>query len=141
MGYGARFDNAMPTGSTLTDQLHRVQAEIILEAAEKESCVIVGRCADYILRDKCPTLNVFIHSAMPYKIERSVREHQMDPKEAKSILLRRDKARSQNYRFYTDLHWGEAENYDLCLDSGRLGVDACVEIIADTYKKLLEKQK
>lgn len=139
MGYGARFDIAAPCGSSLADQLHRVQTEIILEAAEEGPCVIVGRCADYILRDRYPTLNVFIHSAMSYKIERSVREHDMDRDEAPSILIKRDKARAQNYRFYTDLKWGDVRNYDLCLDSGSLGVNTCVELISNAYKRLCDK--
>lgn len=136
MGYGARFDAAMPFGSSLSDQLHRVQAEVILEAAAEGPCVIVGRCADYILRDKYPTLDVFIHSDMPYKIDRSVEEHGMDRQEAHSILTKRDKARAQNYRFYTDLKWGDVRNYDLCLDSGRLGVETCVELISRAYANM-----
>lgn len=135
-GYGNRFDGEYKTGSALTDELHQVQSEVICEIAEKESCVIVGRCADHILDGKVPTLNVFIHSDMPYKVERSVREHGMDPDQAEEILLRRDKARAQHYKFYTDRKWGEAQHYDLSLDSGRLGVENCVEIIAQAYERI-----
>ena len=137
-GYGARFgfDGTGGTGSSLSDQLYQAQSEIVLEIAEKESCVIVGRCADYILENKHPTLNVFIFSDMPFKIERSIREHNMNPEKAESILKRRDKARAEHYRFYTDKKWGERDNYDLCLDSGRLGEDLCVELIAAAYERL-----
>ena len=136
IGYGARFDSTQKTGSSLTDQLHQIQSEIILEVAEKEPCVIVGRCADCVLRDKFPTLNVFIHSDMPYKIERSIQEHDLDPEKAESILKRRDKARAHHYKFYTDQKWGDTQHYDLSLDSGRLGVEGCVEIIANAYNRV-----
>lgn len=139
IGYGTRFDSSLKTGSALTDQLHQVQSEIILEVAEKGSCVIVGRCADYVLAGKHPTLNVFIHSDMSYKVERSIQEHGIDPERAASILTRRDKARAQHYRFYTDKKWGDARNYDVCLDSGRLGVEACVAILADAYQRGLQR--
>lgn len=136
IGYGTRFNGPMKTGSALTDQLHQAQTEIILEVAGEGPCVIVGRCADYILRSKFPTLNVFIHSEMPYKVDRSVEEHGLDRERAASILTRRDKARAHHYRFYTDQKWGDVRNYDLCLDSGRLGVENCVALIAGTYERL-----
>ena len=139
IGYGTRFDSSLKTGSSLTDQLHQVQSEIILEVAEKEPCVIVGRCADHVLEGKYPALNVFIHSDMPYKVERSVQEHGLDPERAASILTRRDKARAHHYRFYTDRKWGDARNYDICLDSGRLGVEECVAILADAYARFRQR--
>ena len=139
IGYGTRFDSNAKTGSALTDHLHNVQSEIILEEAAKGSCVIVGRCADHVLAGKFPTLNVFIHSDMSYKIERSVAEHALERERAASILTRRDKARAQHYRFYTDQKWGDAKNYDLCLDSGRLGVETCVSIIVDAFRLLQHK--
>jgi len=136
MGYGTRFDGRQKVGSSLTDQLHQIQSEIILEVAEKGPCVIVGRCADYVLAGKAATLDVFIHSDMAFKVERSVREHGMDPEKAESILKRRDKARAHHYKFYTDQKWGDAQHYDLSLDSGRLGVMGCVEIIAAAYERV-----
>ncbi len=136
IGYGTRFDGAVRTGSSLMDQLHQAQSEVILEVAEKGPCVIVGRCADFVLEGRFPTLDVFIHSEMSYKVERSVEEHDMPREKAASILARRDKARAQHYRFYTDRKWGNVSNYDLCLDSGRLGIENCVAIIADTYQRL-----
>lgn len=137
IGYGTRFNSGvLKTGSALTDQLHQAQCEIILEAAEKGACVVVGRCADYVLAGKVPTLDVFIHSEMPYKINRSVEEHNLERERAASILTRRDKARAHHYRFYTDQKWGDAKNYDLCLDSGTLGVEGCVAIIAGAYERM-----
>ena len=141
IGYGTRFDGSVKTGSSLTDQLHQAQSEIVREVADQGSCVIVGRCADHVLRSRVPTLNIFIHSEMAYKIERSVEEHGMKRERAASLLTRRDKARAHHYRFYTDRKWGDSRNYDLCLDSGKLGVENCVSIIAETYEKLLKNEE
>ena len=110
-----------------------------MELAEKESYVVVGRCADHVLEGKVTTLNVFIYADMPYKIERSVREHNLDPKKAESILKRRDKARAHHYKFYTDKKWGEMGRYHISLDSGKLGVETCVDIIVEAYKRLKDQ--
>ena len=132
-GYGGRFASTMRTQSSLQDQMHFVQTELIREIAEKESCVIVGRCADYILQERTDVLNVFIHSAMPYKVERSIREHGLEEADAAAILTKRDKSRAQHYNFYTNQTWGMAKNYHLTLDSGALGEDACVKLICESY--------
>lgn len=93
IGYGTRFGSgALKTGSALADQLQQAQSEILLEAAAKGPCVIVGRCADCVLAGKADTLNVFIHSEMSFKIERSIAEHGLEREKAASILARRDKA-------------------------------------------------
>lgn len=132
-GYGGRFASTVRTQSSLQDQMYFVQTELIREIAEKEPCVIVGRCADYILKERQDVLNIFIHSAMPYKVERSVREHGLEESEAAAILVKRDKARAQHYNFYTNQTWGMAQNYHLTLDSGALGEDACVKLICESY--------
>ncbi len=130
IGYGGRFAGAsMRSQSSLQDQMFIVQSDLIREIAEKEPCVIVGRCADYILQDRTDKLDVFIHSAMPFKIERSVREHGLHPEKAESILKKRDRARKHHYNFYTHSNWGMAEHYSITLDSGVLGVPKCVDLI------------
>ena len=130
IGYGGRFAGAsMRSQSSLQDQMFIVQSDLIREIAEKEPCVIVGRCADYILQDRTDKLDVFIHSAMPFKIERSVREHGLDPEKAESILKKRDRALKHHYNFYTNSNWGMAEHYSITLDSGVLGVPKCVDLI------------
>ena len=130
IGYGGRFAGAsLRSQSSLQDQMFIVQSDLIHEIAEKEPCVIVGRCADYILQERRDKLDVFIHSAMPFKIERSVREHGLDPEKAESILKKRDRARRHHYNFYTHSDWGRAEHYSITLDSGLLGVPKCVELI------------
>ena len=123
----------MRTQSSLQDQMHFVQTELIREVADKEPCVIVGRCADYILQERTDVLNVFIHSAMPYKVERSIREHGLEEEKAAAILTKRDKARSHHYNFYTNQTWGAARFYHLSLDSGKLGEEKCVALICSAY--------
>ena len=136
IGYGGRFASPIQTASSLQDQMYFVQSELIREIAEKEPCVIVGRCADYILRERNDLLNVFIHSEMPFKVERSVHEHGLKEEEAEKILTKRDKARAQHYTFYTRQTWGSAMNYHLCLDSGALGVDRCVRLICEAAGRM-----
>ena len=133
-GYGGRFAASTRTSSSLQDQMYFVQTELIREVAEKERCVIVGRCSDYILQDRGDVLNVFIHSPMDFKVERSVREHGLKPSEAASILTKRDKGRSHHYNFYTNQTWGMARNYHLSLDSGLLGVETCVDLICQAFQ-------
>ena len=115
---------------------HRLTREIFTLAHEIGHAVLHMelKCADCVLAGKADTLNVFIHSEMSFKIERSIAEHGLEREKAASILARRDKARAQHYRFYTDQRWGDARHYDLCLDSGRLGVESCVALIAEAYR-------
>ena len=96
-------------GLTTQDNLWNVQCQVIAELADKESCVIVGRCADYILRARADCLTVFIHADKEIRDERIAKE------------------------YYTDMKWGDARNYHICLDSGELGIDKCVDILAQLY--------
>ena len=120
-------------GLTNQDKLWNVQSKVIRELAEKESCVIVGRCADYILRDKADCLTVFIHASLEKRAERIVREYGETDETPEERLKDKDKRRATYYRFYTDMKWGQAKNYQVCLDSGELGIDKCVDIIASLY--------
>lgn len=141
IGYGTRFESLMSSGSLLTDQIHQAQCQVLREVAQQGDCVVVGRCAGYVLQKDFNALKVFIHSAMPYKVERSVREHGLEAWEAEEILLQRDKARAQHHKFYTGQVWGQSCHYDLCLDSGRLGEAACVDMIAVAYYLLREQDR
>jgi hypothetical protein len=116
-------------GMSLQDEIYFVQNRIIKELAEKEPCVIVGRCADYVLRDRDDCLNVFIRADENSKLERAVKYYGLSKENALSVLKKKDKARSNHYKYYTDGEWGLASNYDLCLNSGILGVDGCVKMI------------
>lgn len=120
-------------GPTNEDYLWEIQWKIITELAEKESCVIVGRCADYILRDKADCLTAFIHASMDYRADRIVRvygEREVSPQER---LRDKDKRRAAYHRFYTDMKWGDDKNYQITLDSGKLGIEQCVKILQMLY--------
>ena len=119
------------TGRSVEDMVHEAQRKVILELAEKESCVIIGRNADYILKDRDDVLNVFIHGNMPEKIQRIIRLYNVDEKKAVKMMADTDKRRMTNYNFYTEQKWGKASNYTLCLNSSQLGYDRCEKIILD----------
>lgn len=122
-------------GTSLQDQIYFIQNRIIKELAEKESCVIVGRCADYVLKDRNDCLNVFIHADQASKLKRAIESYHMDPEDAAAILKKKDKARFNHYKYYTDNDWGMASNYDLCLNSGLLGIDGCVKVIKEIFEQ------
>ena len=116
------------------DGWYEAQRNIILELAEKEPCVIIGRNADYILKDRDDVLNVFIHGDMPEKIKRITGLYNVKEKEAVKMMADTDKRRRTNYSFYTDQNWGKASNYTLCLNSSQLGYDRCEMIIMECVK-------
>ena len=122
------------TGKSVEDMVYEAQRKVILELAEKESCVIIGRNADFILRDWNDVLNVFIHGDMPEKIQRIMDLHNVGEKEAVKMMVDTDKRRMTNYNFYTDQKWGKASNYTLCLNSSQLGYDRCEAIIMECVK-------
>ena len=122
------------TGKSVEDMVYEVQRNIILELAEKEPCVIIGRNADYILKDRDDVLNVFIHGDMPEKIQRITSLYNVEEKEAVKMMADTDKRRRTNYNFYTDQNWGKASNYTLCLNSSQLGYDRCEMIIMECVK-------
>ena len=122
------------TGKSVEDMVYEAQRNIILELAEKEPCVIIGRNADYILKDRDDVLNVFIHGDMPEKIKRITGLHNVEEKEAVKMMANTDKRRRTNYNFYTDQNWGKASNYTLCLHSSQLGYDRCEMIIMECVK-------
>ena len=120
-------------GPTNQDKIWNVQSRVVTELAEQSPCVIVGRCADYILRGKADCLTVFIHASMEKRAERIVKEYGEREETPEQRLKDKDKRRASYYRFYTDMKWGYAQNYHISLDSGELGLDKCVEIIARLY--------
>ena len=111
------------------DNLFNYQAKIIKELAQKESCVIIGRCADYILKDYPNVLSIFIHADEKFCLERAMERHSMTEREMKKYIEKTDKYRADFYRYHTGHEWTDARNYDLCLDSGKLGFEKCVEEI------------
>ena len=122
------------TGKSVEDMVYEAQRNIILDLAEKEPCVIIGRNADYILKDRDDVLNVFIHGDMPEKIQRITGLYNVEEKKAVKMMADTDKRRRTNYNFYTDQSWGKASNYTLCLNSSQLGYDRCEMIIMECVK-------
>ena len=120
-------------GPTNEDYLWKIQYKIITELAKKESCVIVGRCADYILKDKADCLRVFIHADMKFRADRIVKVYGEREESPEQRLKEKDKRRAAYHRFYNDMKWGHAQNYDITLNSGTLGIDKCVDIITKLY--------
>ena len=109
-------------------------AEELLDLAEKGNCVIVGRCADYILKDRGDCLHVFVHAPLKDRAERIVRLYGETSEKPEKRLMDKDKKRSVNYRYYTDREWGLSQNYHLCLDSSEFGIEGCVDIIVELSK-------
>ena len=135
--HGSWFFNALTPrtldGKSTQDYLWTVQRKIIIDLAKQGPCVIIGRCADYILKDEADLLKVFIHSDAKARAERIVNLYGESAISPEKRLKNKDKCRRAYYQFYTDMEWGNAENYHISLDSGKLGIDKCVEIISNLY--------
>ena len=121
-------------GFRLNMQVAAAQFDAIRTLAEKGDAIFVGRCADYILRGRDDMLRVFIMSDMPTRLKTIEERYSLDEDQAKKLIREVDKDRSSFYRYYTDQIWGEAGNYDLCIDSGRIGVDGAVQVIITCLK-------
>lgn len=111
------------------DNLFNYQAKIIRKLAEEESCVIIGRCSDYILKDYDNVLSVFIHAPLDFCLEQAAKKHSLSSKELEKFVERTNKRRAEYYKYHTGRNWTDAKNYDLCLDSSKLGFERCVEEI------------
>ena len=122
------------TGKSVEDMVYEAQRKVILDLAGKEPCVIIGRNADFILKDRDDVLNVFIHGDMPEKIQRITHLYNVGEQEAVKMMADTDKRRMANYNFYTEQNWGKASNYTLCLNSSEIGYDKCEAIIIECSK-------
>ncbi len=116
-------------GLSTADFLWNIQCSVILQLAEQGPCVIVGRNADYILKDRPDALHAFVFADIPYRAERIVRRYGESEKTPVQRLNEKDKRRRVNYQHYTGRTWGQSQNYDISLDTGVLGIDQCVDII------------
>lgn len=124
---------------TSDENLFAYQAKIIRELAETKSCVIIGRCSNYILRD-CPNvLTVFIHASWDFRMEKAAEKLSKSPKEIEKFLQKDDKRKFEFCRRFTGKEWTDATNYDLCLDSSKIGYDKCIEEILNRLEMLKNK--
>ena len=119
------------TGKSVDDMLYEAQRKVILEIAEKEPCIMIGRNADFILKDRDDVLNIFIHGDMPEKIKRICKLYNVTEDGAVKLIKDTDKRRRINYNFYTEQKWGMARNYTLSLNSSQLGYERCEKMIID----------
>lgn len=125
MSSGALGFNEMP----LNDQLFLIQSNTIRKVAAKGSCIIIGRCGDYILKDDPDLISVFIHAPLEARVKRAVEVYGIPADRAEDICLKNDKSRANFYNYYSDRKWGMCRTYSISLDSSLLGIDGCVEEI------------
>ena len=135
-GYSAAPFLDMP----LNHKVFLAQFETIKKIAEKESCVIVGRCADYALSDNPDCINVFIHADLDVRIKNVSRNMNITENKARDIINKTDKQRASYYNYYTSKKWGDSKSYNLSLDAGKLGTDNCVEMILK-FRELMDAMK
>jgi CMP/dCMP kinase len=127
---GSLANRPTPLGDIpINDKLFLIQSDIIKKVAAQGSCVIVGRCADHILKDDPDAVHVFIHSTVQEKLKRIVAFYNIPMEKAKESMLRTDKARASYYNYYVDSKWGQADNYHLSIDSSVLDIEGTAEMI------------
>ena len=129
----------MSEGFRLNMQITSAQFDTIRSIAEGGNAIFVGRCADYILRDEPNHISVFIRGETKDKAQRCIKEYGLGPNLAQGEMLRRDKERADYYNHYTGRTWGNAENYDICLNSSLFGVEGCADMIISAIKELQNK--
>ena len=127
----AALNSGYYSGINNSDELFIKESEMIKEVAQKEACVIVGRCADYILQDRDDVLKVFIYSDMPNKINRAATYYNLEQKNAEKEIKRIDKLRANHYKYYTGKEWSNHSNYDICINSDVLGVEKTANLICE----------
>lgn len=120
---------------SMSDKLFREEKRLIEEAADQGGCVIVGRAAGYILKERVDCLNVFIHCDREKRIERAIQREGIHLLDAESVLKKNDKRRSGFYNSVTNWEWGNPDFFEICLDSGKLGIELCVKLLAEAAGK------
>ena len=134
--FGSGFTN---TGELpVNDRLYILQHKIIKELAEKENFVVVGRCADYILKDKVNVVKVFIYADLETRINRAIERNDIENDRAKQAVIKADKNRANYYSFYSGKKWGQPQNYDLCINSTDLSTEQAVDLIL-SYLDIVNK--
>ena len=137
------FGSAMNFGykPPLNDKLFLLQSDVIRRAAEEGSCVIIGRCADYVLRDHPKRLSIFVYGDLPHRKQRVMERHEgITEAQAIDLINKTDRRRSSYYNFYTGNKWGKYDNYHLAVNSSLLGIDKTAELIADMARLLMKQE-
>ena len=128
-------DNNMYNNDFSQENLFKFQSDAILKAADEGSCVFVGRCADYILRERPDVVSVFISASKRFRIDQIMAKQHIDAPEANKYIKQRESQRASYYNYYTGKKWGSAESYNLCIDSSVLGLQTTEKFIADFIRK------
>ena len=136
MGYSTSSFIDMP----LNHKVFLAQFDTIKHLADTESCVIVGRCADYALSDNPDCINIFIHADLDVRIKNVSKNLNITENKARDIINKTDKQRASYYNYYTSKKWGDSKSYNLSLDAGKLGTDNCVEMILK-FRELMDAMK
>ena len=129
-GYSSSGFSDMP----MNHKIFLAQFDAIKKLAGEGPCVMVGRCADYALADWNDCFSIFVHADLDWRINRIASKHGKTPKEAKDMITKTDKSRASYYNYYTNKKWGAARSYNLCIDSGKLGIDYATEAIIESIK-------
>ena len=120
------------------DSIYKAQCQVMKDLVDRKPCVIVGRTADYVLRDYCPVISVFLHAPIDDRVKRIMERGDCDtPEAAEKRADKANKLRAEYYNFYTDKVWGHADSYDLCIDSSLLGIEGTAQLIVDFVKRKL----
>ena len=136
LGSAMHFGYKMP----LNDKLFILQSETIKEYAKSGSCVIIGRCADYVLRDEKNVFRIFIYGDLDHRQARIMERHpEIKPTQIVDVINKTDKRRATYYNFYTGNKWGKFDNYDMLVNSSTLGIDGAVHLICASIRKLIEE--
>jgi cytidylate kinase len=125
----------------IAEKIFAAETEVVMELASREECVIVGRCADFILKNKVKTLSVFLYSSFEKRQQTAMEKHNIAPEDVESRLKKYDKKRADFYNTNTTKKWGDPASYDMCLDTGKLGYEMCADIIAQAVKISRQEQK
>ncbi len=125
-------------GLPLSDKVFIVQSEIIKKVAAEGPCVIIGRCADYVLKDEKNVVDVFIHSDIENRVARAVKYYGLEEEKAKDVIIKTDKRRASYYNYYSGQRWGEADNYEISLNSDRVGLEKCVDVLYHYIESIKE---
>ena len=128
-------DSSIYANNFSQENLFKFQSDAIMKAADEGSCVFVGRCADYVLRERQNVANVFISASMDFRVKQVMAKQNTDYPAARKFIMQHEATRASFYNYYTGKKWGAAESYDLCIDASVLGLQATEKMIADFIRK------
>lgn len=129
------FKSGIDRKQNMSEIVFAAQAEIISSIAKSEPCIIVGRCAEYILKNNVPTLSVFVCAGYDSRLQHAMEKHDIPYENAAATLKKMDKKRGEYYKLNTRKEWDDMISYDICLNSGKLGLEGCAKVIAEIYSK------